>query len=454
MAVSSTSAITHISDSFIKPKYELDELKQPIHVAPLELHMLSCEYTQKGFMFRKPQNTDVEALLESLKESISLTITHFYPLGGQLVTQKYEEEDSSSICIDCTKGPGARLIHATIDMSVSDVISPRYVPQVVHSFFDHEGASACDGHYKSLLSVQVTELVDGIFMGCSINHMVADGTSYCHFLNVWSEIHRANGKNISISQPPVHKRWFPDGFGPIIKLPVARPDDYVIRNGTPGVLRERIFHFSSESVAALKAKANAECGTKHISSFMALAAFAWRSITRARSLPRYWKTTCCFAIDNRQRLNPSLSQDYFGSYIQRVVGVTTVGKLLEASIGSTAMLLQKAVLDHDDQIIRNTVKKWMETRVVDQLGGFVDPCGVVLGGSPKFDVYSNEFGLGKAIAVLSGKNGKSDGKMVALPGWEGGGSIDLEITLSPASMTALESDQEFMQAVTSSPLKQ
>jgi hypothetical protein len=66
-----------------------------------------------------------------------------------------------------------------------------------------------------LLSIQIIELIDGIFVGCSKNHCIVDGTSYWHFFNSWSEIFQAEGNDISIAHPPIHKRWFPDGCSPI-----------------------------------------------------------------------------------------------------------------------------------------------------------------------------------------------------------------------------------------------
>lgn len=53
-------------------------------------------------------------------------------------------------------------------------------------------------------------------------------------------------------------------------------------------------------------------------------------------------------------------------------------------------------------------------------------------------MYGNEFGMGKALAVLiSGYANKFDGKVTSDPGRNWGGSIDLEICLPPDSVPAL-----------------
>ena len=66
--------------------------------------------------------------------------------------------------------------------------------------------------------------------------------------------------------PPIHNRWFPQGQNyPFMSLPpILGDDDELIISSDQAeklpydMIRERIFHFSLESVAKLKAKANAE----------------------------------------------------------------------------------------------------------------------------------------------------------------------------------------------------
>ncbi|KAK7376569.1 hypothetical protein VNO78_34512 [Psophocarpus tetragonolobus] len=322
--------------------------------------MLSCHYIQKGLLFKKPspllnEQDFIENLLEKLKHSLSLALFHFYPLSG------------------C-------LIHC------HDIISPIDVLAIVQTLFDHHKAVNHDGHTMPLLSVQVTELVDGIFIGCSMNHTVGDGTSYWNFLNTWSEIFQAHGHchehgDVPISHPPIHNCWFPEGCAPLINLPFKYHDEFISRYETP-LVRERMFHFSAESIAKLKAKANKESNTTQISSFQSLSALVWRCITRAS---------------------------------------------------------HRAVLQ--------SLKEWLESPLIYQFGRYFDPYCVVMSSSPRFNMYGNEFGMGKAVVVRSGYANKFDGKVMSYPSYEGGGGVDLEVCLSPIVMSVLESDQEFMNAV-------
>jgi hypothetical protein len=450
--MSNPQKVRHISECFVKPEHALEEAKRPFYLTPWDLAMLSSHYIQKGLLFTKPPAADeqegfIDTLLNRLKLSLSTALVHFYPLSGRLVTKTNENPPSCLIYVDCDNSPGAKFIHAALDMTISEILSPIDVPLVVQSFFDHDRALNYDGHTMPLLSIQITELIDGIFVGCSINHCIVDGTSYWHFFNSWSEIFQAEGNDISLARPPIHKRWFPDGCGPIINLPYTRQDEIISRFEAPA-MRERVFHFSSESIAKLKAKANAEYKTNKISSFQSLSALLWRCITRARRLPLDQITGCKLATNNRSRMDPQLSQDYFGNSIYPVAGVATAGELLEQSLGWAAWQLHQAVVNHTNKAIHGWLDAWQQSPFIYQLARFFDRYSVMMGSSPRFNMYGNEFGMGKAVALRSGYANKFDGKVSSFPGYEGGGSIDLEVCLPPDFMSALESDEEFMDAAT------
>ncbi|KAL5559065.1 hypothetical protein UlMin_035276 [Ulmus minor] len=444
---STSPIVQHISDCFIKPQYLPEESKHPFYLAPWDLVMISVQYIQKGLLFAKPQKQGnfMEALLEKLKLSLSISLVHFYPLAGRLKTVKTENPPSYFIYVDCQESPGARFIHASLDLTMSDILSPVDVPSVVQSFFDHDRASNHDGHTSSLLSIQVTELIDGVFIGCSMNHSLGDGTSFWNFFNMWSEIFQAQGSTTSISRPPVLKRWFPNGHGPIINLPFTNSDEFVSRFEAPP-LRERMFHFSAEAIAKIKAKAHAESNTTKISSFQALSAFVWRCITRVRRLPSDQITSCRLAANTRSRLNPPLSENYFGNAIFAIRGFTTAGELLEHDLGWAALKLHEAVVGLNNKALQEWLDAWLKSPFLYQIERLFDPFSVMMGSSPRFNKYGNEFGMGKAVTLRSGYAHKFDGKVSCYPGREGEGSIDLEMCLLPDNMLALESDKEFMEA--------
>ncbi|KAH9626190.1 hypothetical protein KSS87_018115 [Heliosperma pusillum] len=360
-----STVVKQISECFIKPKTFADESIRPYYLTPCDLSMLSFHYIQKGLLFTIPshlhhQEYSIHNLLESLKESLSITLVQFYTLAGQLSTQTEEDKQQCLVFVDCNKGPGAKFIHATLDLTVSDIISSRYVPQVVHALFDHDRAVNCDGHTLPLLSVQVTELLDGDIMG-------------------------------------------------------------------------------------LKSKANHDSKIDKISSFQALTAFVWKSIVKATSRPGNEVTKCRLAINNRPRLDPPFHNNYFGNCVNVLTTSTTVSELLNHDLGWAASQLHQLVVNYNDKTIRDEVDQWLLSPVFFRLD-MLDSPGITMSSSPRFDMYGNEFGLGKPVAIRSGSANKFAGSVTAYPGREGGGNVELEICLPPESMCALELDEEFMAA--------
>ncbi|KAJ9560747.1 hypothetical protein OSB04_005907 [Centaurea solstitialis] len=157
-----------------------------------------------------------------------------------------------------------------------------------------------------------------------------------------------------------------------------------------------------------------KCSTAKISTLQALSVVMWRCMTRARRSPEDQETGCRLAINNRRRLSPPLPDEYLGNSVQTVRRVTTAGELLSRSVGWAARLLHEMVANHGDKAIREFV------------GRMFDSNSIQMGSSPRFDMYGNEFGLGRGVAVLSGYANKFDGKVTLYPGQDGGGSIDLE----------------------------
>lgn len=458
MSSKGRSEVKLISESFIRPKHELEPSKHLHYLGPIDLYMLPVHPMQKGLLFHsKPEH--ISAFLAMLEDSLSFSLLHFYPLAGRFTTQKFPNEHASSIYVDCIKGPGAGLLHASVDLTVLDVLSSVDVHPMVRLFFDlGERTVNHDGHIRPLLSVQVTELQDGMFIGFTMNHSAGDGTSLWHFISSLSEIFLQlhNGKNeasLSVSKKPIYGPILPEGYDLILKLPYLESEEFVLQFEA-GPLRERIFHFSSSAITKLKTKAQAEAGSEayKISSFQALCAFLWRFVTKARKLEPNEETTCTIVINFRSRINPPSSETQFGNMIIMAPTSCKIGELLGHDLGWGAKLINRSIMVYDDKRIRecvsSTVKEPHVAQTSPEFASYMRN-NLWVGGSMWFDMYGPEFGLGPAVAVLAGFANKHDGKVVANPGCEGGGSVDLEVCLEPNVMEALELDGEFMSFVSS-----
>ncbi|KAL2928376.1 hypothetical protein RDABS01_034015 [Bienertia sinuspersici] len=185
-----------ISESFVKPKYEVEAAKNPYHLSPAEISLLSIHPIQKA-SFLPDRSQNISDLLDKIKHSLSIVLLHFYPLAGRFATKTYPDEHACSVYVDCVKGPGARLIHAIAPrVTVSDILSSTNVSTFVQLLFDlGEKSVNYDGHTRALVSIQVTELTGGVSIGFTMNHSVVDGTSFIHFVTTLSEIFNSEENN-------------------------------------------------------------------------------------------------------------------------------------------------------------------------------------------------------------------------------------------------------------------
>ncbi|KAJ1266866.1 hypothetical protein BS78_07G012300 [Paspalum vaginatum] len=467
-----------VSRRLVRPEPASSPGRPPevIHLTPWDLTLITVDHIQKGILLPKPRTTGGAALADELASSLALALGRFYPLAGRLAASEITGGDNESaesgprlaISLRCT-GEGAELVHAVAPgVTVSDIVTPLYTPPVVSSFFPLNGLLNVEAVVGSLpvLAAQLTELADGVFVAVSLNHGVADGTTFWHLFNAWSEINRCRrrgsegeGDGFELSTlPPVMDRWFVDACPVPIPLPFSKPEDLVRRpEYTP--VQECFLHFSAESVKKLKAKANAEmaAGTEPpaaagatLSSLQSLLGHLWRALCRARCLAADQETTYVLAIGLRGRVR-CIPQEYVGNAVVLHAAASTAAEVLGeggGGLGRAAWLLNRAVASLDEAKLRRDLAAWARSPSTLYVTPRRNPARAITGSSPRFDVYGNDFGWGRPVAVRSGAGNKVDGKVTVYEGREGGGSMALEVCLSPEALARLVADEEFMEAVT------
>ncbi|CAL5087811.1 unnamed protein product [Urochloa decumbens] len=452
--MASLSPVRVVSRHSVKPPPRPREL---IPLTSWDASSLLGNYIQKGLLFARPPLPTAE-LVGHLQAALADVLASYYPVAGRFVTEQHRDGQGDvvvgcSVSVDCN-GQGVDIIHA-----VADVVPPDAdVPRVVRAFFPLSDAVSYDGRELPLFAVQVTELADaGVFLGFACSHALCDGTAFWNFLNAWAEIARITrlappeARRAPASRPPLFERWSPDGTAaaPVV-LPYADPS--VLIETPPPPMRERMLHFSAESLAALKERARQEllaagdtAGAGALTRFQALTSLVWRCFTRARRLAPDQETVCYVAADNRGRLRPPLPAEYFGNCVSAVkTEAVLASELLARGHGWAAAAVGRAVTAHTDAAIRARAAAWAASPVLYTRGLFPKN-GVLMGSSPRFDMYGCDFGWGKALAARSGMANKVDGKASLYPGRDGG--FDVEVLMLPEHMAALEEDDECWAAV-------
>ncbi|TVU39130.1 hypothetical protein EJB05_12535, partial [Eragrostis curvula] len=409
---------------------------ETIHLTPWDLRMITIDYIQKGVLLPKP-TSDREthphpvAVVDHLASAFARALARFHPFAGRLVVDERAGDGSVTVSLRCT-GEGAEFVHAAAPgVTAADVTGALYIPRdLVASLFPLNGLLSADAtsyagdggssrRAAPLLAAQVTELADSWFVAASLNHAVGDGTTFWHF-----DLSRSGGK-ASERPAPVLERWFLDTCPVPVPLPFAKLDHVVRRCDHAPPLEECFFHFSAESVKKLKGRANAvvqngEVATDAvtISSLQSLLAHLWRSVCRARQIEPSQETTFVLLIGCRGRVKGIPTAGYVGNAVVPCKVKSTAGEIVDKGLGWTALQLNRTVASFDEAtMVRDSLERWVReprfSYTADLLSG---SSALGTGGSPRFDVYGNDFGWGKPVAVRSGPANKLDGKTTVYQG--------------------------------------
>ncbi|CAD6226112.1 unnamed protein product [Miscanthus lutarioriparius] len=255
-------------ESASSPDVVPSEAPRIMQLTPWDLQYISVHYIQMGVLLPKKIQATAgsSALADELASSFARALGRFYPLAGRFVVT-----EMSGACLTvslCSNNDGAEFVHAVApEVSVSDVTTPRYFPPVLRSFFPWNGMLCGDAMLepRPVVAAQVAELADGMFVALSLNHAAADGTTFWHLFNTWSEIHRSGGHGCELSMPPpVLGRWFPDTCPVPVTLPFRNVEDIVRRVEVPP-------HYMGSAVA----RGVAKCTVAHVLRDKGLGCEAW-----------------------------------------------------------------------------------------------------------------------------------------------------------------------------------
>ncbi|KAF6991369.1 LOW QUALITY PROTEIN: hypothetical protein CFC21_008461 [Triticum aestivum] len=432
----------------------LAESAEAIHLTSWDLRSIAVEYIQKGILLpslpggQGRHDVDVERLASSFARALD----RFYPYAGRLTVAPAREGRASP---ESRRGrEGAEFVHAVAPgVAVADVTVSLLIPRVVWSFFPLNGMLGADAIADShpVLAAQVTELADGVFIAMSMNHSVADGTTFWQFFNTWSELTRLGLGAVMSTPLPVFDKWFFDGCTIPIPLPFGKLEDIVGRSRSVPPVQECFLHFSAATLKKLKATANGEISsTTTISSLQALLAHLWRAVCRARRLAPEQETAYIVYVGCRGRVG-GIPASYAGNALAHVTAKSSAGEIMGNGLGWAAWQLNRAVASFDEASARDKLASWPQ----EQEPSFAHlpelvvsaPTTLLTGSSPRFDVYGNDFGWGAPLAVRSGAGNKVDGKATVYEGRGRGGSMALEVCLAPEGLARLVADEEFMAAV-------
>ncbi|XP_004292913.1 PREDICTED: vinorine synthase-like [Fragaria vesca subsp. vesca] len=314
-----------ISQEYIKPSSPTPPHLNTYKFSLLD-HLMPPVYVPM-ILFYPPVSPPISTSSErsqALKQSLSETLTRFYPLAGRI---------RSNLCIDCND-EGAYYIEAKVEShDLSEFLQhpdlslfPKLVPPF-NSLLDYTdqltNPTTTPGGGPDVVMVQVTNFACGGFViGVYVSHMIVDGVAISTFLQAWAA---ATAQNQSGDQcihvlpsfdgatlfPPIH-----DEQGKFAHPTEATMRGLYRRFAKKGRCVNKRFVFEASAVAKLKELA-ATSSLQNPSRVEAVSAFIWkcaRAAWKAKS-GRSAPSLITHAVNLRRRADPNLPQNSMGNFV-------------------------------------------------------------------------------------------------------------------------------------------
>ncbi|XP_027349533.1 phenolic glucoside malonyltransferase 2-like [Abrus precatorius] len=357
------------------------------------------------YEFLHPTALFFDTLLPKLKHSLALALGYFFPLVGHLTWPI----DSNKPIIKYDNGDTVSLTVAESDadfnhLAGTDLCEAKEIHHLLpHLTISHEQAT--------VVAFQVTLFPNtGFSIGITSHHAVLDGQTSTSFVKSWAYLCR----NLGESTPSLPPQLCPFYGRELIKDPNEIAAKYVrdwLKNGGPNNrslmawdlkvpedATRGVFQLSRSDIEKLKQfVVSKKKGNNKIqlSTYLVTVAYAWVCRLKAEEVKEK-RVMLGLNVDCRSRLDPPLSATYFGNCVgERFPSAETSELLGEDGLIVAVETLSEALETLKDGVL-NGAENW-SSMVLDGLTNDVKIIGIA--GSPRFEVYSSDFGWGRPKKV-------------------------------------------------------
>jgi len=390
-----------------------------IPLSYLDLPWFYCPNIKRIFFFNFPHSTQhfLQTSLPILKNSLSLTLQHFFPFSSKVIFPPkpqtpcilYSQGDSISLTICESKSNFNHLI----SNSPKDIaISYHFAPIVPSPSILQDGTLLFP-----TMAIQITIFPNVGFTIClTFRHEIADGKSFHHFIKFWSSLSKGNLENSSLSLPLHNRDMIQDpkelkqSF--LEQLWNYPPKTIDSTSSNKNLVRHR-FALTRHQVEKLKKFVDTKSKTigletLHLSTFVVACSLFWVCKVKTKSQDHKNKSVVDYVSDNdfnedncgfrfpmdlRNRFE--ISTNYFGNCLAACVATLPKRKLVgENGICEAANVIGREIKGLSDPL--EGVEKLMFHQRIKQLGIKSDDM-ILAVGSSKFNVYQTDFGWGKTM---------------------------------------------------------
>ncbi|KAK1567009.1 hypothetical protein Q3G72_007188 [Acer saccharum] len=409
MAAQAISTVRVIEQSQVAPPPS----SVPTTTVPLtffDMAWLFCCPMHRIFFyeFSCPTLHFTQTILPHLKESVFLTLCHFFPLAANLTCPPPPYEPY--IIYNQGDGVHVTVVESDADFNhlagnhARDVMTLRSLAPKLPS----TNMSSDTTHVVPILAIQFTVFPNpAISIGLKLNHVAADGRSFNHFLKFWASVHRSKAEDLTFLSLPYHNKNIvkdPNGLSSILLKDCRSWENSSVGNDPSGNLlvtlvinREKTEQL--QCWIATQSENDQELAQIRITTYVVTCAFMWVNLMKLQekingSLHDDTYYNFISVADCRERFEFSMIPGtYFGNCLAYFFvsakrrelmeerGIVVAAKYIRrklSELGKGAFVGAENWVSELEKIVRN--------------GRLV-----TVAGSPKLRVYDTDFGWGRPI---------------------------------------------------------
>ncbi|XP_047310205.1 stemmadenine O-acetyltransferase-like [Impatiens glandulifera] len=370
--------INVLSNEFVRSSSPTNYPFEKYHISLLDQSI--PRFFVPSILYYQTSTKQHELISSRLRESLSQTLTMFYPFAG-----RFNRADKSIVCNDM----GVRYLEAKVDSNISEVIEcheARTVDPLIPNLMGNE-----EEEEEEIFAIQVNYFnCGGIAIGTYIPHQIADGVSFFSFMTSWAAISLQHDNIINTLKP---------SFDSSSLFPPKEKYDYnPLSEEWKETLITRRFVFDASQITSMRAKARIDHDHLIPTRVEVVSAFIWKYATVDKPGKQYIAT---HIVNLRSRMVPPLSEHAIGN----LIGVAYADCSYEDSNDLAVMgrRVREGIRRIDDEYIRRIqgdegyemmIDNWMKmgelvTSVEANFFRFSSWC--------RFPVYDVDFGMGKPV---------------------------------------------------------
>ncbi|KAK6262751.1 hypothetical protein QUC31_008567 [Theobroma cacao] len=374
-----------------------------------------------------------------LQESISKTLSLFYPLGGRL-------QDAATI--DCND-EGAFFAEAKVNIQLSEFLNqPEF--NLMDHFLPTTDTKTMELSNGAMFIVQLTSFTcGGVAISLSLTHKLADVSALLTLLQSWTAVCRG------LSDPVT-----PDLIGEKFLAP---RDELSAMSASLNIAAEKFvlrrFVFSASKIAELKAKVDQEFQNEmpsHPSRVEVVLALLWKCAVacKKQKTGSFGPTALFQAVNLRKRMSPPLPETAIGNFIWPFMVLAHEEKDLE--LPELVIQMRKSFIEFNNtkaNMFRGEAAPLAIMGALKERGEFfrnnremtVYKCSSWC----KFPLYDTDFGWGKPLWHVS--INKLVSNTIALADTRSRDGIEALLTLDEEEMALFEQNEELLKYATPNP---